>query len=207
MNPFFSIWTQPSKTIRYIIEHKPTMYPLLLISISSLGSSFLAFADTGLFTDLSLSSTITLVLFLSLLSGLVGWGIATVAYTWFGKFLGGTGTSQKMARAIGASTIPAIWTAPIGIIAVFLYGKQLFEAPSGPFGTNMDFGFFFLQTWIIIGISIFGLIILSKGIGIVHNFSSWRGFGTIMLFTGFMFVISIILLGSLFSILLLIGIN
>jgi hypothetical protein len=206
MNPFFSIWTQPSKTIRYIVEHKSVFYPLMLISVSSLGSSFMAFADTGLFANLSLSSTITLILFLSLLSGIAGWGIASFAYTWFGKLLGGTGTPQKMARAIGASTIPAIWTAPIGIIAVSLYGKHLFETPSGPFGTNMDFGFFFLQTWIIIGISIFGLIILSKGIGIVHDFSAWRGFGTIMLFTGFMFVISIIILGSLFSILLFIGV-
>ena len=90
-----------------------------------------------------------------------------------------------MARAIGASTIPAIWTAPIGIIAVSLYGKQLFETPIGLFDTNMDFGFFFLQTWIIIGISIFGIILLSKGIGIVHDFSAWRGFGTIMLFFRF----------------------
>lgn len=207
MNPFFSIWTHPSKTIRYIVEHKSNKYPLMLISVSSLGSSFMAFADTGLFEDLSLSSTITLVLFLGLLSGIAGWGIASFAYTWFGKLLGGTGTPQKMAHAIGASTIPVIWTAPLGIIAVFLYGKKLFGATSGPFGTNMDFGFFLLQTWIIIGISIFGLIILSKGIGIVHDFSAWRGFGTIMLFAGFMFVISIILLGSLFSILLLVGMN
>lgn len=205
MNPFFSIWTQPSKTIRYIIEQKSTLYPLMLISISSLGTSIMAFADTGFFADLSLSSTITLILLLSLLSGIAGWGIASFAYTWFGKLLGGTGTPKKMAHAIGATTIPAIWTAPIGIIAVSLYGKQLFEAPSGMFGTNMNFVFFLFQTWIILGISIFGLIILSKGIGIVHDFSAWRGFGTILLFTGFMFVISIIILGSLFSIFLFIG--
>ncbi len=207
MNPFFSIWTQPSKTIQYIIEHKPITYPLLLISISSLASSLLAFADSGLFADLSLSSTVTLILILGLFSGIAGWGIATVAYTWFGKLLGGTGTMRKMSFAIGATVIPLIWTAPIGIIAVFLYGKQLFDTPDTPFGTNMDVGFFFLETWIMLAISIFGLVLLSKGIGIVHNFSSWRGFGTILLFSGFMFVISIIILGSLFSILLLISIN
>ena len=31
MNPFFSIWAQPSKTIRYIVEHKSIFYPLMLI--------------------------------------------------------------------------------------------------------------------------------------------------------------------------------
>lgn len=205
MNPFFSIWTQPSKTILYIIEHKPISYPFVLISISSLTGSLLAFADSGLFADFSLSSTVSLVLILGLFSGLAGWGIAIIAYTWFGKLLGGTGTMRKMSLVIGVTAIPIIWTAPIGIIAVFLYGKQLFEKPDGLFVTNMDFGFYFLETWIMLVISVFGLVLLSKGIGIAHNFSSWRGFGTIMLFSGFMFVISIIILGSLFSILLLIA--
>lgn len=199
MNPFFSIWTQPSNTIRYIVEHKSLVYPLMLISISALTNSLLAYADLGLFKGFPLSTTIVLVLFFGLLSGLVGWGIAIVAYTWIGRLLGGTGTMRNMLLAIGTSTIPVIWTAPIGIIAVFLYGKHLFDAPSGPFGTNMSVGFFFLQTWIMLGVSIFTLFVQSKAIGIVHNFSSWRGFGTIVLFSGFIIVISIIILVSLFS--------
>lgn len=199
MNPFFSIWTQPSTTVRYIVEHKSIVYPFMLISISALANSLMAFADLGFFRGLPLSTTIVLVLFFGLLSGLVGWGITIVAYTWIGKLLGGTGTMRKMSLATGASSIPIIWTAPIGIIAVFLYGKHLFDAPSSPFGTNMSVGFFFLQTWIMLGVSIFALIVQSKGIGIVHNFSSWRGFGTIVLFSGFIIVISIIILISLFS--------
>lgn len=199
MNPFFSIWTQPSETIRYIIDHKSIVYPFMLISISALANSIFAFADLGFFESFNLPTTIVLILFIGLLSGLAGWGIAIAAYTWIGKILGGTGTMRKMSLATGASAIPAIWTAPIGVIAIFLYGKQLFDAPSGPFGTNMSIGFFFLQTWVVLGVSIFALIVQSKGIGIVHNFSSWRGFGTIVLFSGFMFIISIIILISLFS--------
>jgi hypothetical protein len=199
MNPLFSIWTQPSKTIRYIVEHKSMVYPLMLISISSLANSLMAFADLGFFKNSSLSTTIILVLFWGLLLGLAGWGFTIVAYTWIGKLLGGTGTMRKMSLATGASTIPIIWTAPIGIIAVYLYGKQLFDVPSGPFGTNMSVGFFFLQTCIMMGVSIFTLIVQSKGIGIVHNFSAWRGFGTIVLFSGFIIVVSIIILISLFS--------
>ena len=202
MNPLFSIWTQPSNTIRYIIDHKSMMYPFMLISISALINSIMAFADLGLFNGLSLFTTLVVVLFSSLLSGLAGWGIVIVAYTWIGKLLGGTGTMRKMGLATGASTIPMIWTAPIGFIAISLYGQQLFATPTGPLGTNMSVGFYFFQTWIMLAISIFGLTVESKAIGIVHNFSAWRGFGTMMLFMCFIVVISIIILGSIFSILL-----
>ncbi|WP_186671683.1 YIP1 family protein [Sporosarcina sp. BP05] len=202
MNPLFSIWTQPSNTIRYIINHKSMMYPFMLISISALINSIMAFADLGLFNGLSLFTTLVVVLFSSLFSGLASWGIIIVAYTWIGKLLGGTGTMRKMGLATGASTIPMIWTAPIGFIAISLYGQQLFATPTGPLGTNMSVGFYFFQTWIMLAISIFCLTVESKAIGIVHNFSAWRGFGTMMLFMCFIVVISIIILGSIFSILL-----
>jgi Yip1 domain len=200
MNPLFSIWTHPSSTIRYIIEHKSMMYSFMLISISALINSIMAFADLGLFNGLSLFTTLVIVLLSGLLSGLAGWGIVIVAFTGIGKLLGGTGTMHKMGLATGASAIPTIWTAPIGLMAISLYGQQLFVTPTGPLGTNMSIGFFFLQTWILLVISIFGLIVQSKAIGIVHNFSAWRGFGTLMLFAGFIVVFSIIILGSLFSI-------
>lgn len=202
MNPLFSIWSQPSTTIRYIIGHKSMMYPFILISISALINSIMAFADLGFFNGFSLFTTLVVVLFSSLLSGLAGWGVVIVAYTWIGKLLGGTGTMRKMGLATGASAIPMIWTAPIGVIAISLYGQQLFATPTGPLGTNMSVGFFFFQTWIMLAISIFGLVVESKAIGIVHNFSAWRGFGTMMLFMCFIVVISIIILGSIFSILL-----
>jgi hypothetical protein len=200
MNPLFSIWTQPSATIRFIVDHKSMRYAFMLISISALINSIMAFADLGLFNGFPLFITLVLVLFFGLLFGLAGWGIAIVAYTWIGKLLGGTGTMHNMGLATGASAIPIIWTAPIGFIAISLYGQQLFATPTGPLGTNMSVGFFFLQTWIMLGISVFGLIVQSKAIGIVHNFSALRGFGTMMLFMCFIGVISIIILGSIFSI-------
>ena len=103
MNPLFSIWTQPSNTIRYIIDHKSMMYSFMLISISALINSIMAFADFGLFNSLSFFTTLVVVLFSSLLTGLIDWGIVIVAYTWIGKLLGGTGTMRKMGLATGAS--------------------------------------------------------------------------------------------------------
>jgi hypothetical protein len=50
---------------------------------------------------------------------------------------------------------------------------------------------------ILMGVSIYGMVVLSKGIGIVHNFSAWRGFGVIMIFIGIIILIAIVVVGSL----------
>lgn len=201
MSPIISIWRQPSNTIRYVVENKSLVYALLLVSISSLASSVMAFADSGFLERFSLSMTIILVLMLGLLSGLLGWGITTVAYTWLGKLLGGTGTMRKMGLAVSVGVIPMIWTAPIGIFAILVYGKQLFATPPGLFAiTNMSSGFYFFHMLVMLGISIFGIIVQSKGVGIVQNFSAWRGFGTIMLFAGIIFVITFIIVFSFISV-------
>lgn len=200
MNPFISIWRHPSKTIQHIVDHKSIPFALMIVALSSSASSFMGFSNSGFFEQLSLPLTIFIVLLFSIFIGIAGWGITTVVYTWIGKLLGGTGTIRNMGLAIGAGTIPTIWTAPIGIIAVLLYGKQLFAAPSNPFGiTNMSIGFFLFHTVILMGVSIFTIIVQSKGIGIVHHFSAWRGFGTILIVAGIVFVLSFLFIASLLS--------
>ena len=44
--------------------------------------------------------------------------------------------------------------------------------------TNMSIGFYLLLNLIQIGVSIYAIVVLSKGIGLVHNFSALRGFGS-----------------------------
>ena len=88
-----------------------------------------------------------------------------------------------------------IMVVPIEILAVFIYGKGLFAEPVGVYAvTNMSFGFYLFYTILLIGLSIFSTVIQSKGVGLVHNFSAWRGFGTIMIYAGIVFVLSFILI-------------
>lgn len=197
MNPILSIWTQPSKTIEHLIEHKKVSYALLIIMLGSMSQGVIAFKDTGFLYDFSLPAIIAITLVLSLVGGLAGWGITIPIYTWIGKWLGGSGTMRNMSLAIVAPSLLTIWTAPVGILAVILYGKELFSAPDIFAITNMSTGFYLFNALLMLGISIYSMVVLSKGVGIVHEFSAWRGFGTIMIFAGFIFVISIIVIISL----------
>ena len=182
MNPLLSIWSQPKNTVQYMLDNKPISY-LVFLSISySFATGILAFADTGFIVKFSLPVILLLITILSIIISIVGLGLSAVIYTWIGKLLGGTGTIRNTSYAVAAGFIPTIWTMPIGIIAVSLYGKNLFYKPDIFSVTNMSIGFYLLHNLVLIGVSIYGIVVLSKGLGLVHNFSALRGFGAIMIF-------------------------
>lgn len=190
MNPFFSIWAQPKKTVAYLIEHKTIGYGLIVMMIASLGSGIMAFADTGVLEDFSLPVILAISVGVALVLSIPGYFISAFVYTWIGKLLGGTGNWREMCLVVAGGGLIMIWTLPIGILAVILYGKTLYSNPVELFAvTNMSLGFYLLYTLVLIGLSIFVMVIQSKGIGLVHNFSAWRGFGTMMIFAGIIFVL------------------
>ena len=202
MNPIISIWKQPKKTVQYMIDHKSMRYALVLVLLAAFSSGIMNLADTGFLESLSLPAILTISIVSVLLLSVPAWYINALIYTWIGKLLGGTGDWRKMCQVVAAGMIPAIWTMPVGIIAVIIYGKALFATPPGVFEiTNMSIGFYLLHTIILVGSGIFSTVILSKGIGLVHNFSAWRGFGTVMIFVGmllvFLFFIGIVVVFSI----------
>lgn len=200
MNPFLAIWAQPKKTLAYLIEHKTIGYGLMIMAISSLASGVMAFADTGLLEGFSLPAILAISLGVSMVISIPAYFISAFVYTWIGKLLGGTGNWREMCLVVAGGVLPMIWTLPIGVLAVLIYGKALFFEPEGVFAvTNMSLGFYLLHTIIMTGLSIFSTVIQSKGIGLVHNFSAWRGFGTIMIYAGVVFVLSFAFIISLIS--------
>ena len=190
MNPFLSVWKAPKETVAYLIEHKTIGYGLMIAMIASLGSGIMAFADTGLLEGSSLPVILMTSLGIALAISVAGYFISAFVYTGIGKLLGGTGNWRDMCLVIAGGALPMVWIMPIGIIAVLLYGEKLFSLPGIFEVTNMSTGFYFLYTLILIGLSVFAMIIQSKGIGLVHNFSAWRGFGTMMIFAGILFVLT-----------------
>lgn len=190
MNPFISIWREPKKTLAYLIEHKTIGYGLIIMMIASLGSGIMTFADTGVLEGFSLPVILAISIGAALILSIPGYFISAFAYSWIGKLLGGSGNWREMCLVIAGGGLLMIWTLPIGILAVIFYGKTLFSNPVEVFAvTNMSPGFYFLYTLILIGLSIFVMVIQSKGIGLVHKFSAWRGFGTMMIFAGVVFVL------------------
>ncbi|WP_172370490.1 YIP1 family protein [Sporosarcina jiandibaonis] len=199
MNPLLSIWSQPKNTVQYMMDNKPISYLVFLAILYSFATGILMFADLGFFEGFSLPAILLIITVISIILNIAGWGLASVIYTWLGKLLGGTGTIRNMCYAVAAGSIPMIWTMPIGFIAVIIYGEKLFMQPVDVFAiTNMSTGFYLINNLIAMGVSIYGIVVLSKAIGLVHNFSATRGFGVVMITLGTIIVVTIMVMFSIF---------
>lgn len=192
MNPLLTIWTRPSDTIEYVLEHKTRSYGFLLIVLTSISVGFTAFSDTGLMNDQPLIAIILASIVSAILSGLLGWVINSALYTWVGKMLGGSGKFKDMMAVVPLSSIPLIWMMPYNILLVVMFGKDLFRDASEFAVMPAPLVVFNLLTALLMfGFTIFGVVISSKAIGAVHGFSAMRGFGTIAIIIGLLLILFI----------------
>lgn len=194
MNPLISIWTQPKATIRYVLEHKTWSYSFLILLLAAISVGLTSFADTEIMPDLPLLALIPLGIFSTFFGSIISLFISSALYTWVGKWLRGKGNFKDMVQMIPIASIPLIWMMPINLFLVIVFGKNLFidmmdTSDANAFGA-MSAVLLFTNLLTLI-LSIFSTVILSKGIGIVHRISSWRGFGTIMIVFGLFFVLLI----------------
>lgn len=194
MNPIFSIWKHPTETLNYMLAKKSIGYGFLVYLLASISTGMVALSETGLFTGMPLATIVLISIAITFIGAIIGWFIAAGMYTWVGKWLGGRGRFSDMIYVVPASSLLQIWLSPMNLALIVLYGSALFEAPVGDFAvTNIPVGVFLLVNLATIAIGIYGIVIMSKGVGLVHGFSAWRGFGTMMIITGIMIVIGIIL--------------
>ncbi len=195
MNPFLTIWTKPNETVRYVIQEKNLVFGILVTAIASLSSSVFLFADTGLMDNFSLPVILLLSVLISVIFSIPFYFINGAAYLLIGKMLGGVGRYRKVCLAVSNGSLPSLAMLPVSILAVVLYGKDLYKEPADMFAiTNMSPGFYLFYSLVMLGVSIYGIVILSKAIGAVHQFSALRGFGATLIYMGIIFIISIILI-------------
>lgn len=195
MNPIFSIWRQPTETMKYMLAKNSIGYSLLIYVLASISVGMVTMMDTGIFTGMPLALIVFISIAISFIGAIIGWFISTALYTWVGKWLGGRGRYAEMLTIIPAFSIVQIWLSPMNLALLVLYGSTLFEAPVSEFEiTTIPLGVYFLVNLVNLAVGIYGIVILCKGIGIVHGFSAWRGLGTVAIITGIMIVLGIILL-------------
>ncbi|WP_033543944.1 YIP1 family protein [Planococcus sp. CAU13] len=192
LNPFLSIWTRPKETVRQFIDHNKLGLSVLLTCIAGIGTAITAMQESGWFSDLGPAGLYSSILIAGILSGLLNVGINTLLYTGIGKLYGGHGNMRDMATAMGPMMMPHIFILPVLLIIVFIYGEQFFAAPADFALTNLPLGIFLLVTVLTLFASIWTAIITSKAIGVVHGFSSWRGFGVFMTVVGLVILITLL---------------
>ncbi len=178
-----TIWSRPMEVLEYMREQVSLKYAVFILALAALATGGYQAGNANLLTHLPLGALIVVLVVLTFVGALISWVIGSALYAWIGKGLfGGHGTFSEMLRIVPASSIPMIWLAPVnyGIIAAF--GKKAFmEPPAGSLEfTYLPLAVFALVNFLTFALGIYSLIISCKGIGLVHGFSAWRGFGVVL---------------------------
>ncbi|PSL40884.1 Yip1-like protein [Planomicrobium soli] len=188
INPFTGIWIRTRETVRYVIEEKTMGYIFLLIVLAGVINALIGAFDPELSTGLPIWATLLIGFVLGPIAGIAGVAFLSALYLIIGKIFKGTSTYQAMFKAIGTTSIPSIWFAPIFLLG-YLIAPDMMLTESGNEISPVSFvvgGLIFIASMVL---GIWSLIIQSKAIGEAHRFSSWKGFFTLLIPGVILFII------------------
>ncbi len=175
VNPWRSIWIEPRSTIREIVKFNPK-HQFIWLSIIYGFPMILNFAQSYSFSEmLPLWATVLAALILSGFAGALGIVVISALLTWTGRWIGGKGTFQTVRCAVAWSNTPNIVTILMWGVLIGVFGNQLFyrEFADSVF-IGYESGIVFLVFLIESIVSIWGIVILLKGLSEVQGFSVWR---------------------------------
>jgi hypothetical protein len=167
INPWARIWTQPRKTMRYILNTNPKRVIIWLAIISGiLGVISLVFMGLKPFKNISHHIPLLIVaIIIGAILGVISLYFSGWLLKLTGSWIGGKGNFTEVKSAVGWSYYPAIISHIFSIL-------QLLSS------------FRWLQvifSMIASGIGVWSFFIYLGLIGEAHKFSTWKGFLTILI--------------------------
>ncbi|MGD7044427.1 YIP1 family protein [Jeotgalibacillus proteolyticus] len=193
-NPFLSVWTKPKETVKEVAGVKPLWFALLITGIAGISTGLTNLQGKSVVNDFSTLSLVLLSIPLGMIMGIAAAFLTTLAFTFIGRIFGGKSSIKEMFKGMGAMYIPRMVFSILLLLIVLIVGEQFFIASETEITAGSTFG---LEIFLAIlnGITgIFTIIIMSKGVGVLHQFSSWKGLAVVII-TGILYFILSLLIG------------
>ena len=189
LSPFLSIWIKPRETIRKIVDTDPTKYVTVLAMLAGIGQALDRASSRNMGDSLPLIALLGLCLIFGPSGGSISLYIGGALYRWSGSWLGGQASSEEVRAAIAWSSVPIIFTLPLWIPELLLFGEEMFTKATPKLNANPLLGIVllgFVAVEVIVGIWAF--VVFMKGLGEVQKFSAWKALGSVILGTLVIFV-------------------
>ena len=190
LNPWLYIWVRPRETIRQIVDVNPSYLVTPLAVIAGISQALDRAIGRSYGDDLPWYVLLPILLIFGGLGGIVSLYIFGAILRWVGSKLGGIATSEEVRAAIAWSNVPQIIILGLDFLYLLIYRSEAFtsETPrlDALLGQNLVFSLLFLAFGLAlivmtIMLGIWSLVILSKTLGEVHGFSTWRGLATYLI--------------------------
>lgn len=184
-NPFISIWFHPVETLKDFIQFRSTSHSIFFSMLAGISSFIFALHQSGWQEGVSNVLFAVAILLFGSIWGIVVWAFSAYTCTWIGRFYGGTGSLRQMGLAIGPMVLPQVFLLPVYLLYIASFGQRFFAAPDPYSLSSLPVGPYVVLIVLLLCSMLWMLVISSKGIGVVHNFSAWLGLAVIITIAGF----------------------
>lgn len=201
MNPWFSIWFNPQKTIAVIVDKNPERLVPDIAIIAGISFAFGSAVETHSGDKVGLLAIILLAIIIGSISGWMFLYISSALIHWTGKWLNGKAPIEHIRAALSWANVPMVWSLGIWVIVIAIFQINLFQADTISFENDEFLAIvylLFLFIWIVLQFWV--LVIFLRCLGQVQQFSLWKSLLNLLISALVVYVplLSIIMIGSYF---------
>jgi len=194
-NPWLSIWTEPKRTIRSIVDTDSRFGFLILAFFYGLPLAFNSAQSFNLVSVIPFWAVVAASLIASFFLGMMGICVSAWLLQVVGRWMGGRGDFASVRAAVAWSNVPNCVTVLMWGVLLSLFGSSVFNrhfAETQFIGYQA--GILFLVMLVESIASIWGFIILLNVLAEVHGFSLWKALLNVLI--PFVAVVAIIWLAG-----------
>ena len=182
LNPWFSMWLHPRRTIRRIVETNPDRLVLLLAAVGGIVEALINASSDSKGENMSLQAILLTALIGGPLMGVIGLWLGGALLRWTGGWIGGQADSRRIRATLAWANVPLVWSLLLWIPALLLFGAELF-ATATPIldASTMLSGLYMVFSFGIGIVSIWAFVVFLHALGEVQGFSAWKALGNSIL--------------------------
>ena len=193
LNPWLSVWVRPRATYRHVWDRWSHTSIVLL----SMAGGVFGALDNASSNSRGDSVSMPILLVGCLIGGLISGFIFLYLSSWLGaiigRWLGGTGDSQRLRYSYGLGSVMAVTIGLLWVPYLALFGREMFTEAMPRTESSPALAYTFLALVIVeVILSLWMLVCTLKLIGEAHEFSAWRALGSALL-AGLLLVIPLLL--------------
>lgn len=167
----YSIWTKPTLTLKYIFRFCPKKNVTLFLALAGIANAFeRSQQHSHALSDFSFSIFAMAVIFGGIFGVIFGRFYAALL-SWTGRWMKGTANSDQLITVVAWSSIPEICTLILLVPKFLIFGNESFHIDLQDQNLFKIIAFFIIDAIQII-LSIWGLVIVVRGISLLQNFST-----------------------------------
>ena len=182
LNPWLSIWRHPRATTRQILAGDPGRNVWLLAALAGIAHGFSSAGTDNAGDEMGLMVIVMTSVIGGAISGVLGLWLGSHVVRWTGSWIRGRATLTEVRGALAWSGVPTIWTLPVWLLAIALFGQPLFTKAGVDLSTSG--GLAIVALVIFVGLSvvaIWHIVVSLKCLAEAQGFSAWRALGNLLL--------------------------